>query len=242
MNGKWPGALTAEIIESISDEEFWCHARELALLTPAETPPAEYLRCELGCGRCLIPMTSLYEVVPPPHHFALLPAIPAWMPGVFAWHAETIAVVDLDAYLLANESQVGNDPDKSSSVGHDGSSSIGRNERERAYLPPGQGPIKAHPAAPHLPRPYGNRGNEREPRPYGKRGDPISPGRMESSTGTLLIARYSGLAVGLLVPTTDLATTTEPASKHEESGSFILNIPAVLMDIVQQIGIAARYE
>ena len=164
MNGKWPGVLTAEALVSISDEEFWRYARELALLTPTKTSPAEYLRCELSCGRCLIPMTSLYEVVPPPHHFALLPAIPAWMPGVFAWHPETIAVVDLDAYLSANQSQAGNDPER-----------------------------------------------------------------------TLLIARYSGLAVGLLVPTTGLATIAEPVSVYEESESFILDIPVVLMDIVQQI-------
>jgi CheW-like domain len=171
MNGKWPGALTAEIIESISDEEFWRYARELALLTPTKTSPAEYLRCELSCGRYLIPMTSLYEVIPPPHHFALLPATPAWMSGIFAWHPETIAVVDLDAYLSANQSQAGNDPE-----------------------------------------------------------------------GTLLIARYSGLAVGLLVPTTGLATTAEPVSEHEESGSFILDIPVMLMDIVQQIRDNCRYE
>jgi len=164
VNGEWPGTLTAEALVSISDEEFWRYARELALLTPTKTSPAEYLRCELSCGRCLIPMTSLCEVVPPPHHFALLPAIPAWMPGVFAWHPETIAVVDLDAYLSANQSQAGNDPER-----------------------------------------------------------------------TLLIARYTGLAVGLLVPTTGLATTAEPVSEHEESGSFILDIPVVLMDIVQQI-------
>jgi hypothetical protein len=169
MNVKWPGVLTAEALVSISDEEFWRYARELALLTSTEASPVEYLRCELSCGCCLIPMTSLYEVVPPPHHFALLPAVPAWMPGVFAWHPETIAVVDLNAYLSANQSQAGNDPDKS------------------------------------------------------------------SPTGTLLIARYSGLVVGLLVPTTGLATTAEPVSEHEESGSFILDIPVVLMDIVQQI-------
>jgi hypothetical protein len=219
MNVKWPGVLTAEALVSISDEEFWRYARELALLTSTETSPVEYLRCELSCGRCLIPMTSLYEVVPPPHHFAILPAIPAWMPGVFAWHPETVAVVDLDAYLSANESQAGNDPDESS--GH-----------ERAT-------IKAHPATPPHHRPYGNGGDEREPRPYG---DPISSGRMESSTGTLLIAHYSGLAVGLLVPTTGLATTAEPVSEHEESGSFILDTPAVLMDIVQQIRDSCRYE
>ena len=181
MNAKWPGTLTAEMIESISDEEFWRYARELALPASTEASPVEYLKCELSGGRCLIPMTSLYEVIPPPHHFALLPAIPAWMPGVFAWHAETIAVVDLDAYLWANE---------------------------------------------------------REPNPYGRRGDPISSGSME----TLLIACYSGLAIGLLVPTTGLETTTDPVGEHEESGSFLLDIPVVLMDIVQQTRDSRCYE
>ena len=201
MNGKWPGTLTAEIIESLSDEEFWRCARELALLTSTETLSPAYLRCELSCGHRLIPMTSLYEVVPPPHHFALLPAIPAWMRGIFAWHTETIAVVDLDAYLSANELQVGN----------------GSAENEQASTGDHKGP-------PRHPSPL------REPSPYG---DPISPGRMASSTGTLLIAGYSGLAVGLLVPT--LAMTAEPVSEYEASGLFILDIPVVLMDIVQQI-------
>lgn len=205
MNVKWPGVLTAEALVSISDEEFWRYARELALLTPTKTSPAEYLRCELSRGRYLIPMTSLYEVIPPPHHFALLPAVPAWMLGVFARHPETVAVVDLDAYLSANESQAGNDPEGNEQATIKGLHTI---------------PQMASPAIPRHPGPYG---------------DPISSGGMESSTGTLLIARYSGLAVGLLVPTTGLATTAEPVSEHEKSGSFILDIPIVLMDIVQQI-------
>jgi chemotaxis signal transduction protein len=118
MNGKWPATLTAETLEQLSDEEFWRHAHELALEAPAETPSIEYLKCELGCGDYLIPLTALYEVVPSPHQFALLPSTPAWMPGVFAWHGETIAVVDLDAYLLANASQSVNDPAWSSSPGY----------------------------------------------------------------------------------------------------------------------------
>jgi len=101
------------------------------------------------------------------------------MRGVFAWHTETIAVVDLDAYLSANLPQPAHDPDQSS-------------------------------------------GYDR---------DLIN----QSSTDTLLIADHSGLAVGLLVPTTALTTTPESPSEHEGSGLPILNLPVVLMDIVQQI-------
>ena len=179
MNGKWPGALTAEIIESLSDEEFWRCARELALLTPTETLPPEYLRCELSGGHRLIPMTSLYEVVPPPHHFALLPAVPAWMRGVFAWHTETIALVDLDAYLVANMPQPVHDPDQPS-------------EHDKDLI-------------------------------------------HQASTDTLLVADHSGLPIGLLVSTTGMTTTPESVSEYEESGLPILNLPVVLMDIVQQI-------
>lgn len=38
---------------------------------------------------------------------ALLPATPQWMPGIVAWRGETIAVVDLDAYLLLTSGQTG---------------------------------------------------------------------------------------------------------------------------------------
>jgi chemotaxis signal transduction protein len=118
MNGKWPATLTAETLEQMSDEEFWRHAHELALEASTETPSVEYLKCELGCGDYLIPLTALYEVVPSPHQFSLLPSIPTWMPGVFTWHGETIAVVDLDAYLSSNASQPVNDPAQSSFPGY----------------------------------------------------------------------------------------------------------------------------
>ena len=86
-------------LEQLSDEEFWDYARQLARQVPAAARPEEYLTCKLSRGDCLIPLTALYEVVRPPHRPALLPAIPEWMPGVVAWRGETIAVIDLDAYL-----------------------------------------------------------------------------------------------------------------------------------------------
>jgi len=85
-------------LEQLSDEEFWDYARQLARQVPA-AQPEEYVTCKLSKGDCLIPLTTLYEVVGPPPRLALLPAIPEWMPGVAAWRGETIAVIDLDAYL-----------------------------------------------------------------------------------------------------------------------------------------------
>lgn len=118
MNGKWPATLTAETLEQLSDEEFWHYAHKLAVEGSTETPSVEYLKCELGRGDYLIPLTALHEIVPSPHQFALLPSMPTWMPGVFAWHGEIITVVDLDAYLLAKASQPVNDPVWPSSPGY----------------------------------------------------------------------------------------------------------------------------
>src|SRR2546423_2052460 len=86
-------------LEQLSDEEFWDYARQLARQVPAAARPEEYVTCKLSRGDCLIPLTALYEVVRPPHRPDLLPAIPEWMPGIVAWRGETIAVIDLDAYL-----------------------------------------------------------------------------------------------------------------------------------------------
>jgi len=86
-------------LEQLSDEEFWRYAHKLAHRMSAAAQPQEYLTCRLSQGECLIPLPELYEVVRPPHHIALLPAVPAWMFGIVAWRGEPIAVIDLDAYL-----------------------------------------------------------------------------------------------------------------------------------------------
>jgi len=93
-------SLQAQSLEQLSDKEFWSYARKLARLVPANAYPEEYLECNFSAGRCLIPLAALYEVAPPPHRFALLPATPGWMLGLVAWLGEAIAVVDLGAYLF----------------------------------------------------------------------------------------------------------------------------------------------
>ncbi len=90
---------TASGLERLSDEEFWNYARELAGIAYQAPQRQEYLECELASGHCLIPLAELIEVIPPPHRLASLPTVPNWMCGIGAWRSETIAVIDLDAYL-----------------------------------------------------------------------------------------------------------------------------------------------
>ena len=100
--GAQGGSLTrqpGQNLAQLSDEEFWDYARKLAHQMPAAAQPEECVTCKLSRGDCLIPLTALYEIVRPPHQLALLPAIPEWMPGIVAWRGETMAVIDLDAYL-----------------------------------------------------------------------------------------------------------------------------------------------
>src|SRR5438876_7854625 len=101
-------------LEQLSDEEFWRYARKLAsTINRARTgvihhAPTEHLVCKLSRGYCLVPLTALYEVVQPPqgrhktYPYTLLPAVPQWMLGLVAWRGETIAVIDLDAYLTGH--------------------------------------------------------------------------------------------------------------------------------------------
>lgn len=197
--GAQGGNLTTQSgqnLEQLSDEEFWDYARKLAQQLPA-AQPEEWVMCRLSRGECLIPLTALYEVVRPPHRLALLPAIPEWMPGVVAWRGETIAVIDLDAYLS------GYPPDL-------------------------------------------------------------------VDEGTMLVAKYAGLPIGLLVPAIGQTTllqseeeilksthNSQPATANEEKKNFrgappsprqgtpspaplpVLDLQLLLADVVQQIETAA---
>jgi len=91
-------------LEQLTDEEFWDRAREQVQRGPVavDVQPEhsrEYLECHCRRGRFLIPLAAVYEVVPSPQQFTLLPAAPGWMLGLTAWHGEAMAVIDLDAYL-----------------------------------------------------------------------------------------------------------------------------------------------
>nr|MBA2677026.1 chemotaxis protein CheW [Ktedonobacteraceae bacterium] len=90
----------------LSDEDFWQHAGELAHLPPSFSPVSEYLRCTCAEGDSILPLAALREVVPFPHYFTLLPSSPSWMLGLTAWRNETIAVVNLAAYLFRSPVQL----------------------------------------------------------------------------------------------------------------------------------------
>lgn len=94
----------AQFLEELSNEEFWDYAFEAARpATASPTSPApqreEFLICEIGTQYCMLPLTALLEVLPIPQHFTKLPASPQWMIGMIAWRGETLAVIDLMAYL-----------------------------------------------------------------------------------------------------------------------------------------------
>lgn len=92
-------ATLLQNLEQLRDDEFWDYARALARRVPVAAQSEDYLECTLGTGTCLIPLTMLNEVVLPPHRLTLLPATPAWMPGMVAWRGEAMAVIDLTLYL-----------------------------------------------------------------------------------------------------------------------------------------------
>lgn len=92
--------LNIQDLEQMDDEEFWKYARRRAHSVPESPSHTEYLECKLSRQACLIALRDLAEVLPPPHRFARLPGMPAWMAGIMAWRGETIAVVNLDFYFL----------------------------------------------------------------------------------------------------------------------------------------------
>jgi chemotaxis signal transduction protein len=98
----------ARDLELLSNEEFWKFACEQATRVDAAVHHEEYLECELGASgrRCWLALDALSQLVPPPHRFALLPGMPPWMVGLVAWRGDTLAVVDLTAYLADSKQLV----------------------------------------------------------------------------------------------------------------------------------------
>jgi chemotaxis signal transduction protein len=103
-------SFSAQSLERMSDEEFWRVARSEAHRTPAHSSEGraradQYLECALPQGTCLLPLTTIEEIIPSPSKPTLLPAMPRWMPGITSWRGEILAVVDLKAYLDEDNSE-----------------------------------------------------------------------------------------------------------------------------------------
>lgn len=100
----------AHYLEQLSQQEFWDYAQQLVQTTPTSVVQTEeYLECTLEQGSGIIPFAVLRTVLPKVRRFTRLPASPQWMLGVTAWKNETIAVVDLAAYLAQTRAQVRTD-------------------------------------------------------------------------------------------------------------------------------------
>ncbi len=104
----------ADYLEKLSDEEFWQLARDKAdtsrRTSYPSAPTASYdelwvcIACSLREARCIVPLTNIREILPPSQSITLLPDMPHWMLGILAWRGETIAVIDLCAYLTKKHS------------------------------------------------------------------------------------------------------------------------------------------
>lgn len=98
----------AQLLEQMTDEEFWQRARtqatEATLRSPSESAALhQYLECELERGTCFVPLRAVEAVIPASSPLARLPFSPRWLQGVQAWRGEIVAVVGLDQYLSGIE-------------------------------------------------------------------------------------------------------------------------------------------
>jgi len=107
----------AEYLEQLSDAEFWEHAYEKAhvshsthptqtLVTRVEKPEDTLtcVTCQLRAAQCILPLTSIREILPTSQRLTLLPDIPFWMLGILSWRNEIVAAIDLCSYLTQSES------------------------------------------------------------------------------------------------------------------------------------------
>ncbi len=101
----------AEYLEQLSNDEFWDHAKSLA--SRSAHPMQDYtsvtsfsdstltcVTCSLREGAsCLLPFTVIREILPVSQYITRLPDVPPWMIGILSWRGETIAAIDLCAYI-----------------------------------------------------------------------------------------------------------------------------------------------
>lgn len=178
-------ALPARRLGKLSDEEFWAYAHEQAsgdsIPSYAKGQADQYLECLLSTGTCLLPLSTIEEVIPSPPRYTLLPSIPRWMPGLAGWQGDVLAVINLEGYLAGTDAA--------------------------------------------------------------------------SNCGLLLCTHHAELALGLFVPAIGMTVTVDDEyidsiGVHRDEGEWkeeaqgrmhVVDVGALLDDVVRQIGMIARY-
>lgn len=98
------------LLEHLSEKEFWNYAEAVAHAhAGSRTGAEEYLLFDCGSGRCMLPLVSLHSIVPPPHTFTRLPAVPSWIIGLIAWRGLVLPAIDLGIYLRGNTAPLHSD-------------------------------------------------------------------------------------------------------------------------------------
>lgn len=196
----------ARDLARLSDAEFWQFAREQASRVGVGIRHEEYVECALdGRGhRCWLALDALSQAVPPPHRFALLPAMPSWMVGLVAWHGDTLPAIDLAAYLADSSQPITSFAQLAQGmlVIMNGTGSF---PPSLALLVPAIGPTIT-----------------------------ITPEQVQARN--LLAADDAALASGWL------ASTRAAVIRGSYNDAPVLDVPALLADIVESIGIAALNE
>ena len=102
-------------LESMSNDDFWKHAKALAAhstrpmqesLPPIALPATTltFVTCLLRDGAsCILPFNIIREILPISQHITRLPDVPPWMIGILSWRGETMAAIDLCAYITQKE-------------------------------------------------------------------------------------------------------------------------------------------
>ena len=188
-------------LAQLSEEAFWTYAQRLAgpgfatLEQPSSQRKEEYLECVTGKGRFLLPLATLYEIVPPPHRYTDVPDTPIWMAGLAAWRGSATVVIDLTLYLTGEAV-----------------------------------PTHEHLLPESLLIAYT---------------DDVSPGLLVHSNGTILSIddiQPIPLDDAYTFGTTGFYGSARPsiiAGRHEDA--IVLDVPALLADIVRQIEMAASH-
>ncbi len=88
----------AQLLEQLSDQEFWQHAHQLAQPSPPNQVET-HLIFTVDQYSFLLPLTALCEIISSPCTSTRLPTIPSWMMGIMTWHMKVIPVIDFSAYF-----------------------------------------------------------------------------------------------------------------------------------------------